>query len=1266
MTNDFTAISTVGGLLPVDLLVRVAAGDSDLPAIRSQDYGLAATERTREAISRSWNRLSGLWQAYADRLSKLPDDDPATTPTRELWVLPLLDELRFEGLTPVAAFEIEGSSYPISHIAGKVPVHILGAGTPLDVRTPGRAGAARLSPHALVQEFLNRSDDQLWAIATNGRRLRLLRDSTSLTRQAYVEFDLEAIFSEGLFADFTTLWMTIHFTRFAGETPEECVLEQWMGVSHERGVRALDHLRDGVKAAIERLGAGFIGHPANTQLRERLRTGELDGQDYYRQLLRVVYRVLFLLVAEERNLLHPADTPTSVRQRYAQHYSISRLRRLAERRRGTRHADRWEGLKVITEALGSTQGQPALGLPALGSLLWSAESTADLTTAQLSNSDLLEAMRNLALVEDPESRRFRRIDYRNMGTEELGSVYENLLELAPAIHLEAATFELRGTGDERRDTGAHYTPPAILAKVLDFALDPQIEGRLRQPDPEAALLDMRVLDPAVGSGHFLIAAGHRIARAVAQVRTGEQEPSPEVQRQAFRDVVARCLYGVDVNPMAVELAKVALWLEALDPGKPLSFLDHHIRWGNSLLGVPMGVTVARNRNAMEHRKEELEIEIRGLRAELRDASGKEVQKIQRRLETAGRELSGTHYDSWADSIPDEAFKKLEGDVASICTSARRSNARERQGGLTQLGFGAVELQLPPDLVATFEALGTSAEQDVIEVTTRAAQYNDAITRLEYRRAVELADIWMAAWFWPKDRPDPRVPTHGLVTALRQGTGFLSPEQAIQINQLTTSHQFFHYELAFPEVFALDRGGFDVIVGNPPYLGGHKISGAYGHRYLNFLKENFPAETVRGKTDLAAFFLRRCIDAVNSHGDLAFITTDKIAQGDTKAAGLHVLLGAGAHVANAVRSAPWSGDGANVYVSIVHLRHGSPRNEMTLDGEPVPFISASLRASDDVEAQTLDTNLDVVASGTKAGGDGFWLSKNERDALVREDSSAEQIIRPFVGGRQASQQVDPWEATRWVIDFGQMSLEEAQRFPGPLSRIEELVKPYRETLNEPRFARYWWQHTVPARGIYERIRAKGLKDVIVIPEVSKYAMPVVLPSGFVFQNKLMVFTSDRQDLYGILVSSFHWLWVARSCTTQGQGIVYNYYRLFQTLPLPPNSPEVVGNGTGLDRLLRVACGPGGRSITDFLNEVHDPGLSSCSAEAEEFRRIQLDLDRSIARAYGWDDLIDRFDHGHHPTERFGIRWTVKPETQREIEQRLLELNLKRAADEAAED
>ncbi|HEX2298339.1 MAG TPA: DNA methyltransferase, partial [Pseudonocardiaceae bacterium] len=213
----------------------------------------------------------------------------------------------------------------------------------------------------------------------------------------------------------------------------------------------------------------------------------------------------------------------------------------------------------------------------------------------LSNESLLTAVRHLAIVDSDGQR--RPVDFRNLGSEELGSVYEGLLELHPAYDPAEQTFTLVGAaGNERKETGSYYTPSSLTEALLDSALDPVlIEAAATTGDAEAkveALLGVTVCDPACGSGHFLVAAARRIARRVAQLRSGENEPSPDLVRAAMREVVSRCIHGVDLNEMAAELAKVSLWLESVEPGKPLAFLDANIRVGNSLLGTTPALIAA--------------------------------------------------------------------------------------------------------------------------------------------------------------------------------------------------------------------------------------------------------------------------------------------------------------------------------------------------------------------------------------------------------------------------------------------------------------------------------------------------------------------------------------------------------------------------------------------------------------------------------------------------------------------------------------------------
>ncbi|MCK6591348.1 MAG: hypothetical protein L6Q76_27665, partial [Polyangiaceae bacterium] len=302
----FQAVRTEGGLLPHDILQRIALEDKSLTGLSPEAYHLDSGERFRDTVNRAWSRLTVAWRTFQAALAKLPDSDPATTVTRERWLLPLFETLGYGRLAKASTFEVEGKSYAISHAWHKSPMHLLGCRVDLDIRQKGIAGAASVSPHGLVQDFLNRSSGHLWGFVSNGYVLRVLRDHHSLTQQAYVEFDLQAIMEGEIFSEFLLLWLICHQSRIDAERPEECWLEKWFQEARDEGVRALDKLRGGVVKAIQALGTGFLRHKANKGLLDALGAGDLDKQDYYRQLLRFVYRLIFLFVAEDRGaLLNP-------------------------------------------------------------------------------------------------------------------------------------------------------------------------------------------------------------------------------------------------------------------------------------------------------------------------------------------------------------------------------------------------------------------------------------------------------------------------------------------------------------------------------------------------------------------------------------------------------------------------------------------------------------------------------------------------------------------------------------------------------------------------------------------------------------------------------------------------------------------------------------------------------------------------------------------------------------------------------------------------
>ncbi|MGI8450656.1 MAG: Eco57I restriction-modification methylase domain-containing protein, partial [Streptosporangiaceae bacterium] len=417
--TDFGSVKIVGGLLPTDLLGRVFAGDLQVPGTRPDTYGLEHGESVRRQASRSWLYLVEVWQDFQRRIDSDESGTGARSArvTRERWLHILLRELGFHQVAAEGGIELDGKSFPVSHRSGHVPVHLLGWATDLDHKTPHVTARA---PQSMVQELLNRDDSFLWAILSNGAGLRLLRDSTALVGSSYVEFDLAAIFDGELFSDFVLLYVICHESRFAiyqDGGPASCYLEQWRGFAAEQGQRALDQLRDGVKEAISILGTGFLSHPDNPQLRIRLdpRNADLKLDDFNRALLRLVYRLLFWFVAEDRGaLLEPdpedagPDAAARLRQardRYATYFSSARLRQLARRHRGGRHGDLFEAAALVFDALGTEGGVPALALAGIGGIF---ESKGDdgralpldepLAGARLSNEALLGAVRALSLV----------------------------------------------------------------------------------------------------------------------------------------------------------------------------------------------------------------------------------------------------------------------------------------------------------------------------------------------------------------------------------------------------------------------------------------------------------------------------------------------------------------------------------------------------------------------------------------------------------------------------------------------------------------------------------------------------------------------------------------------------------------------------------------------------------------------------------------------------------------------------------------------------
>ncbi|TDE85370.1 Eco57I restriction-modification methylase domain-containing protein [Deinococcus sp. S9] len=748
--------------LSTDFLLTLTDRTKSRALLDPESYGLAPKEPIEEGVSRSWDRLRKAYARWTEARSERPGTDPV-----RYWITPLLQELGHTDLQPNPALTIGEKTYPIRFL-GTVPVHVT-AGEDLDRIT--LHGSLRASPHGLVQEFLNRSGEHTWGLVLNGERLRLLRDNAQVTRPAFVEFDLEEMFDQGDSAGFRVLWLLTHRSRFEGG--EGAIIEGWNKQASAQGTRANDALRDGVERAIATLGSGFLRR--NRDLCAQLATGERQAQDLYRLSLKLVYQLIFLFVVEDRDLLHPQDTDPVAKARYA-HYSTRRLRQIAEASEGSAtHGDAWEGLKVLLR--GMYGGLPFLGLPAFGGHLFEQY---PLLACGLANSDLYAAIRALSLIEDGGT--LKSVNFTDLDAEELGSIYESLLELHPEINTATGTFTLSSAaGNERKTTGSYYTPTGLIELLLESSLDPVIEDALTKPDPVAALKALNVVDPACGSGHFLLAAARRIGLALARAEHDVTQPSPEQLRAATREVIAHCIYGVDLNPMAIELAKVALWLESAVPGKPLAFLDHRLRSGNSLLGTTPDLM---------RREDEI------------------PEKLVRRVLKPAVKAVTLH-------LPDEAFAELEGDDKTTVRALKNRNKQERED-LIERAHGSQGLfDLQRDLSGLqrmVEALDRIEPDSLEHVQAQESTWSAIQEHAEHRRLKTLADAWCAAFVTPKTPGAPAITTRTLQDLDRNPDSL--PNVTALVGELAEQYRFFHWHVEFPDVYA--QGGFDCVLGNPPW------------------------------------------------------------------------------------------------------------------------------------------------------------------------------------------------------------------------------------------------------------------------------------------------------------------------------------------------------------------------------------------------------------------------------------------------------------------
>lgn len=771
----------------------------------------------------------------------------------------------------------------------------------------------------------------------------------------------------------------------------------------------------------------------------------------------------------------------------------------------------------------------------------------------------------------------------------------------------------------RRNAGAHYTPRSLAEEVIEHALAPLVyspgphqtlDTSRWGPRTSSEILDLKVADIACGSGAFLVAAARYLAARVVEAWHAEGADvgfsAHDLQVRALRQVVAQCLYGADINPMAVEMCKLSLWLVSLDRALPFSFVDDKVLLGNSLLGL-----------TSLRQLEELHI-------------------------APASTTSGTVQEAFAIGADNELVERL--DIRH--TVARAMSLRRQLANVIE----------PSDPMRT----GSAKRRQLDE-------FHRLVARLKH-----IADGVIAAGLAIGGRPGPALNVR--YAALRSAVATAYPRDgasdpalldAIIAEGLTPTvatdyerWQPLHWCLEVPDV--MDRGGFDAIVGNPPYIGGTRLSSAYGQEYREWLV-NILAGQRPGAADLSAYFLLRFLMILAQGGNLGLIATNTLAQGITRAVGLDWATKNGLEVVRAEQSARWPTGSASLEFSKLWatVANVPPEGPRICEGQAVAGITSLLEPVSRVRGtgSRLRENSGQAFAGVKIFGSGFVLDRQEA-AMIAEDGASDVVIRQYPHGKNDINGSPSLKASRFVIDFGEMSMEQAKRYPRAFARVEKLVRPQRMRAAgtyPQRVRSKWWLYEAPR---IELTRALGNchRAIVIVQTSSTQAAAFVEPDQ-VFDQKLVVFAPADYRLLAVLNSSAHRLWAIRWGSTRTADPVYTPSDVFETFPRPEPTTWLDQIGQTLDDERREIMLRRQLGLTKLYNLVNDPGLSDAAdADVARMRAIHVELDEAVLAAYGWSDVP--LEHGFH-TYRQMTRWTVSPAARVEILDRLLEENHRRA-------
>lgn len=763
---------------------------------------------------------------------------------------------------------------------------------------------------------------------------------------------------------------------------------------------------------------------------------------------------------------------------------------------------------------------------------------------------------------------------------------------------------------QRANTGTHYTPRSLAEEVVLHALEPLVysPGPLDTENSDdwvlkssAEILDLKVADIAAGSGAFLVAAARYLADRLIEARAKEGidvSAESDLKRWAVREIVARCLYGADINGMAVEMCKLSLWLISMDPGKPFSFVDDRVFHGNSLLGV---TTEAQLKAQHIYPKTSMK----------RQLAAFDVDKDLEDAARLRRELASGQVDD-ADRMRSTRAKR------ALLEQSKRVTAKLRDVADGIIAAGLLEGGKP----------GRNLEERYDEL------------------AEALRDAYPADGSAGERRRLDAIINAGLTPTVDTGGARWKP---------------LHWILEAPDVMR-NGGAFDAIVGNPPFLGGKKISTAMGDELRQWLVHLVAAGTP-GNADLVAYFTLRVGSLCDRNGQFGLVATNTIAQGDTRVVGLDALTRAGWTIRRSIQSKKWPSQAANLEFAVVWctLRPLAFDVRPVADDASVSAISTLLEPVGRVDGKPfrLAENSNIAFVGTFALGQGFVLDRSERDELIAQDALSQEVVFGYMSGEDLTQTPDT-SGRRFIINFGERTESDARTYAAAWRRVQSLVRPERIDKDVRKYRRMveeWWKFWNPRRSLYEAIEDQSFAFAITLH--SKSVMPVRVPTNQVFSHGVAVFAlEDLADL-AFLSSTPHQTWAIAYGSTLETRVRYTPSDVFETLPRPDNTGRMRELGEQLDGNRREIMLRRQLGLTALYNLVNSPDVQG-DADVDFIRSIHVQIDEAVMEAYGWTDIP--LDHGFH-TYRQMERWTVSPAARVEILDRLLEENHRRAAIES---